>query len=86
MGAVDFLVEGGDVANRAEAVEEIQPASVSWSQFKGDYIERLALRTSSGAKTPVYVVPGNHDASNAVGLYKPMKPETEKSDKGEICN
>jgi hypothetical protein len=76
---VDFLVEGGDVANRAEAVDEIQPASVSWSQFKGDYIERLAVRTSSGAKTPVYVVPGNHDASNAIGFYKPMKPAVDKS-------
>jgi len=79
VGPVDFLVEGGDVANRAEAVDEIQPASVSWSQFTGDYIEHLALRTSSGAKTPVYVVPGNHDVSNAVGFYKPMKPAVDKS-------
>jgi predicted MPP superfamily phosphohydrolase len=86
VGPVDFLVEGGDVANRAEAGEEIQPASVSWSQFKGDYIERLALRTSSGAKTPVYVVPGNHDASNAVGFYKTMKPATDKSAMVEIYN
>jgi hypothetical protein len=79
LGPVDFLVEGGDVANRAEAADEIQPASVSWSQFRSDYIGHLTLRTSSGSKTPVYVVPGNHDASNAVGFYKAMKPAIDKT-------
>ena len=79
LGPVDFLVEGGDVANRAEAADEIQPASVSWSQFRSDYIGHLTLRTSSGSKTPVYVVPGNHDASNAVGFYKAMKPAIDKA-------
>jgi hypothetical protein len=86
VGPMDFLVEGGDVANRAEAADEIQPASVSWSQFRNDYIEHLSLRTPSGAKTPVYVVPGNHDASNAVGFYKPMKPAVDKSSMVGIYN
>ena len=62
LGALDFVVEGGDVANRAEAAERIQPAAASESQFRHDYVERI--------KAPVYVVPGNHDASNAVGFYK----------------
>jgi predicted MPP superfamily phosphohydrolase len=66
LGAIDFVVEGGDVANRSETDEEIQPAAASWSQFAHDYLEQIAA--------PVYVVPGNHDASNAVGYYKPMKP------------
>lgn len=86
LGPVDFLAEGGDVANRAEAADEIQPASVSWSQFKSDYLEHLTLRTSSGLKTPVYVVPGNHDASNAVGFYKPLKPALDKTAMVEIYN
>jgi predicted MPP superfamily phosphohydrolase len=78
LGAMDFVVEGGDVANRMEAEEEIQPASVSWSQFKRDYIEHL--------KMPVYVVPGNHDASNAIGFYKPMKPAVDSTAMIEIYN
>ncbi len=78
-GPVDFLVEGGDVANREEAADRIQPASVSWAQFTHDYVEGLTLRTPSGAPTPVYVVPGNHDVSNAVGFYKPMTPAIDPS-------
>jgi hypothetical protein len=30
------------------------------------------LRTASGARTPLYVVPGNHDISNAIGYPRPM--------------
>ena len=86
IGPVDFLVEGGDVANRAEAADEIQPASVSWSQFRTDYLEHLTLRTSAGAKTPVYVVPGNHDVSNAIGFYKSMKPAIDQTAMVEIYN
>src|ERR1700745_561850 len=56
LGPLDFVAEGGDVANRAEAEEEIQPAAVSWRQFHQDYIEHL--------RVPVFVVPGNHDVSN----------------------
>jgi predicted MPP superfamily phosphohydrolase len=85
-GPVDFLVEGGDVANRAEAADEVQPAAVSWSQFESDYLQHLTLRTPSGSKTPIYVVPGNHDASNAVGYYKPMKPAIDKTAMVEIYN
>jgi hypothetical protein len=74
VGPMDFVVEGGDVANRAETASGIQPPSISWAQFTSDYLERLTLRTRSGVKTPVYVVPGNHDASNAVGFYRRMNP------------
>src|SRR5215467_3413822 len=78
-GPVDFVVEGGDVANRAEIDEHVQAPSISWEQFRTDYIDGLTLRTHSGAPTPVYVVPGNHDASNAVGFYKPMHPAIDKT-------
>ena len=71
LGPIDFVVEGGDVANREEADEEIQPASVSWAQFSRDYLQSI--------KAPVYVVPGNHDVSNAIGYYKTMTPAIDKS-------
>ena len=85
-GPIDFVAEGGDVANRAEVDEHVQAPSISWAQFKGDYIEHLKLRTESGTPTPVYVVPGNHDASNAIGFYKAMRPASDKTPMVEIYN
>jgi hypothetical protein len=80
IGPLDFLAEGGDVANREEGTgaDAIPPASRSWSQFISDYVDVLPM--------PVYVVPGNHDASNAVGFYKPMTPPIDKTPMVEIFN
>src|SRR5580765_7462658 len=79
IGAVDFVVEAGDITNREEDTDElsIQPASASWSQFVADYINGIHLRDHSGAVAQVFVVPGNHEASNAVGFYKTMSPATD---------
>jgi hypothetical protein len=88
VGPVDFLAEGGDVANRSEVTgtNAIQSAAVSWSQFRTDYIEGLTLTDHAGVRTPVFVVPGNHDASNAIGFYRPMKPPVDKTAMVEIYN
>jgi 3',5'-cyclic AMP phosphodiesterase CpdA len=82
------VAEGGDVANRQEDSEAgpIQPSATSWAQFREQYIERMTARTASGKRTPVYVVPGNHDVSNAVGFYKPMRPLVDKTALVEIYN
>ncbi len=76
VGGLDFLVEGGDIANREEETNDgaIQPASQSWAQFQHDYVSGLHATNASGAPTRLFVVPGNHDATNAVGFYKPMQP------------
>ncbi|HEV3214250.1 MAG TPA: metallophosphoesterase [Vicinamibacterales bacterium] len=88
VGAIDFLVESGDVANRSEIVDgkAIQSAAVSWAQFETDYVRGLTLKNASGTRTPVFVVPGNHDASNAVGFYRPMLPAIDKTAMAEIYN
>jgi len=86
LGPFDFVAEGGDVANRAESDDRVQAPASSWAQFKADYIDGLTLRTNSGARTPVYVVPGNHDASNAIGFYRPMSPLVDKTPMVEIYN
>ena len=78
IGPINFLADGGDIANREEKAAGIQAAAASWAQFRKDYIESL--------KFPVYVVPGNHDAANAVGYSKPMLPLTDKSSMMEIFN
>ena len=79
VGSVDFVAEGGDVANRVELGEDggVQPAAASWSQFTADYVDGLRLTTSTGSRTPAFVVAGNHDVSNAVGFWKPMQPATD---------
>src|SRR5229473_431989 len=51
VGPIDFVAEGGDIANREESAGgdgdgvggTIQPAAVSWSQFRADYVDRLRL-------------------------------------------
>ncbi len=79
VGAVDFVVEAGDITNREERADgaAVQPAAVSWAQFVNDYIDGLRLATRTGTPTPVLMVPGNHEASNAIGFYKAMSPPTD---------
>ena len=80
-GPLDFVVEGGDVANRAEETElgAIQSAAISWAQFHHDYVDGLTVTDAGGQKAPLYIVPGNHEVSNAIGFYKPMRPPTTHS-------
>lgn len=75
VGAIDWLVESGDIANREEL--PIQDATSSWAQFTHDYINGLTLRDGNGRPTGLLLVPGNHDISNAVGFYKTMRPATD---------
>jgi hypothetical protein len=88
VGPIEFVVEGGDVANRSEILETgtIQSAAASWAQFKADYVDGLTLADRDGVRTPLYIVPGNHDVSNAVGFYRPMRPLTDKTMMVEIYN
>jgi hypothetical protein len=86
IGAIDFLAQGGDVANRAEVASRVQSPAQSWAQFRADYLEGLHLRNQAGAPAQVFVVPGNHDASNAVGFYREMAPYIDKTSMAEIYN
>jgi predicted MPP superfamily phosphohydrolase len=62
IGPIAFVAEGGDIASRSE--KGVQPSAVSWAQVRTDYLQGLAV--------PVFITPGNHDASNALGFVKPM--------------
>ena len=88
VGPVDFIVEAGDVTNREEDTDvlTVQAASASWNQFVHDYLDGLRLQDASGARAPVLVVPGNHEASNAVGFYTHMNPPTDPTPLVEIDN
>jgi hypothetical protein len=88
VGPLDFLVEAGDIANRSEDVgaKPIQSAAASWRQFQTDYIDGLTVTDPTGHRAPLYMVPGNHDASNAVGFYRAMTPPVDKTAMTEIFN
>ena len=71
--AVDFVVETGDAVNRADS--NVYPTAKAlakdvWPQFTADYFTTLNLKNGAGAKAPLYMTPGNHDVSNAIGYYK----------------
>ena len=88
VGAMDFVVETGDVTNRQEnnGGQTIQSAAASWAQFATDYLEGLRLTGPTGERVPLFIVPGNHEASNAVGFYRTMSPATDVTPLVEIFN
>ena len=88
IGAIDFIAETGDIANRQEGAAEkhIQSAAESWNQFKADYIDGLTLKNRNNEKTPLYIVPGNHDVTDAIGFYKPMYPAKDATSIAAIYN
>ncbi|MEO7311121.1 MAG: metallophosphoesterase [Chitinophagaceae bacterium] len=73
---LDYIILTGDIANREEM--GIQSATESWNQFSRDYIRGLPI--------PFFLLPGNHDVSNAIGFYKPMEPKTDASSMAGIYN
>ena len=84
ISAIDYLIEGGDIANRMEI--PIQSAAASWAQFSDAYFKGVKLDGHDGRPTQFLIVPGNHDISNAVGFYKPMQPLTDPSSMVNIYN
>lgn len=83
-GAVDYIIEGGDIANRMEI--PIQSAAVSWSQFESGYMRGIKLMGHDGKPAKLLMVPGNHDISNAIGYARPMQPLTDPSSMVNIYN
>ncbi len=84
VGGIDYVVEGGDIANRMEA--PIQSAAASWAQFVNDYMGSLNVKGHDGKPAQLFMVPGNHDITNAIGFAKPMSPPTDPSSMVNIYN
>lgn len=84
IGSVEGIIITGDICNRQEI--GVQPATVSWKQFKADYIGKLHLLNSQGNKSKLLLTPGNHDISNAIGFHRPMKPLRDNTSLVSIYN
>jgi hypothetical protein len=87
VGPVDFVVITGDLTNRQELYPiHIQSATASWAQFQACYVDGLTLRDPAGRPTPLLLVPGNHDVSNAIGAPSRLVPATDATSLVEIYN
>lgn len=70
---IDALIITGDIANRMEG--GVQTATKSWSEFEKVFIDSLHLKNRYNQKSKLWVIPGNHDMSNAIGFHRPMYPK-----------
>jgi Calcineurin-like phosphoesterase len=86
VGAIDFVANTGDIANRMEVGAKVPSAADSWAQFEADYINGLTLKDKNGNRAPLFLVPGNHDVSNAIGFYKTMNPLKDATSASQIFN
>jgi 5'-nucleotidase len=87
-GSIDFIANTGDIANRQET-GKASAASVSWGQFNTDYLDPLTgliVKDRNNSTAPMFLVPGNHDVSNAVGYYKAMTPLFDATSYANIYN
>lgn len=82
--AIDALVITGDIANRGE--KGIQSAAASWQQFEKDYTHELSIRDHYRRPTPLYLLAGNHDASNAIGYCRPIEAGNDASSMAALYN
>lgn len=81
---IDAVVITGDIANRME--KGIQSATKSWEQFKIIFMDSMHLKNKDGLKTDLWVMPGNHDMSNAIGFHRPMSPKKDPASMMGIYN
>ncbi|BAV04988.1 Calcineurin-like phosphoesterase [Filimonas lacunae] len=86
INTVDYILEGGDIANRMETSASVQTAAASWDQFKTDYLQSLTVKNGNGQNAELLMVPGNHDVSNTIGYYATMNPLTDATSMAGIYN
>ena len=84
IAAVDYLIQTGDIANRMEP--PFQSAAADWAQFEHDYMQSVTLKNHQHQPAPLWVAPGNHDISNAIGYYRTMTPKTDPTSMVKIYN
>ncbi len=91
VGALDFVAHTGDISNRSEKTQGkkkafVQSAAASWAQFEADYVKGLTVKDKNGAASPLYLLPGNHDVTNAIGFHRALKPASDAAALAQIYN
>ena len=80
----DAAIITGDIANRME--EGVQSATKSWEDFKIVFLDSLKITKFNNEKSNLFLVPGNHDMSNAIGFHRPMTPKKDAASMLGIYN
>jgi len=86
VGAVDYVINTGDISNRQESASSIQSSAASWAQFATDYLSGVTLKNRANQHAQFLLAPGNHDVTNAIGYYKTLVPATDKTSMVNIYN
>ncbi len=78
-GNFDFLAFTGDVASRSVLPPESNgnSSAASFNQWKTIYSDGLTLKDRKGAALPIFLTPGNHDVTNALGGPEVMNPASD---------
>ncbi len=84
VGAIDYVIETGDLANRAET--GLLKAAVSWGQFASVYLDQVKVLDHNQKPAPMLLAPGNHDVSNAIGHAKIAAASVDATSMVEIFN
>jgi len=84
INAIEAILITGDIANRQEA--GFQSAAASWQQFLNDYTKKITTTNEAKHPTALWLSPGNHDVTNAIGYFKPTAPATDATSMAGIYN
>lgn len=78
-GNFDFLANTGDIGSKSviPPLSNGNSAATSFGQWKAIYADGLTLKDRTGAALPIFLTPGNHDVSNALGGPDVMNPASD---------
>ena len=87
VGAIDELIITGDITTKQKVgPPPVQSAMLSWGQFDVDFIKGITLKNAAGRNTGLWLTPGNHDVTNAIGCWYPLNPATDPTAMVNIYN
>ncbi|MEI8087012.1 MAG: metallophosphoesterase [Paludibacter sp.] len=83
VGYVDYVAITGDITNK---MNKAPTATVSWAKFNTDFLNGISTKNQKGLNSEFLLTCGNHDVSNAIGIFKTMTPATDNASMLNIYN
>ncbi|MGL4292468.1 MAG: lamin tail domain-containing protein [Bacteroidales bacterium] len=82
---VNYLIQTGDITSRSEK-PGIPLSAQMMKDFENDYLNGLTLSNVKNERIPVWIAPGNHDLSNAIGHARIPNDKRDKTAMVKIYN
>ena len=87
VGEIEDLIITGDITTKqVVGPPSVQSATLSWDQFSEHFIKGITLKNGASQNTGLWLTPGNHDVTNAIGIWYPMIPQTDPDAMVNIYN